>query len=555
MTLLGDGWDDSMTPLGQERWMNTSESGPSELREYLLVLWRRKYLVALTILVTLGAAIFYTQRQTPLYRSSSQVLVSPLSLPLQGQQSYASVNMASEQLVAASPEVAAIARKELTSDGVAPGLVSVEGSLEDQTLIFAATSPQPAAARSTAQAYAQAYLDHRSLQLQQDLQDGEDSINALITDINQQIQTAEAELAKAQASGDDPRATVLQLRITSLSDQLTTQQTSLNQILLAASAPVGHVVGPAYLPASPSSPDVQRNRLLGILLGISLGVGLAFFVERLDEGVRLREDVESSTGAPLIARIPVATMPEDGPVILREPFAEASESYRLLRARVLYSASQIGSGTIMVTSFQGGEGKTTTAANLATALAQSGKLTVLVSADLRRPSLVKFFGGDRRGLADVLSNDVDLMAALGSTAVENLSVLGPGKRVDNPSELLGSESMLDVMTRLADHADYVIVDAPPIIGASDALSMASHMHHVLLVADARYAKRGTIKEAVLELRLVGAEVLGVVLTHVSIRDHPSYTYSSYSDGPNEPENGKHQSKWPTGLLDRLGRGG
>jgi capsular exopolysaccharide synthesis family protein len=463
--------------------------------------------------------------------------------------------MASEQLVAASPEVANLAQRELASDGIAPGVVSVEASLEDQTLIFAATSPRPSAARQTADAYASAYLDHRSLQLRQDLQDGEDSINAVIDDINEQIRRAESELAAAQASGDEsPRATVLQLRITSLSEQLTTQQTSLNQILLAGSAPVGYVVAPAYLPSSPSSPDVQRNRLLGVLLGISLGVGLAFLLERLDEGVRLREDVETSTGAPLIAKIPAATMPEAGLVILDEPYSVASEAYRLLRARVLFSTSQIGSGTIMVTSFQGREGKTTTAANLAAALAQAGKLTVLVSADLRRPSLVEFFGGDRPGLTDVLSNEVDLLAALGPTAVENLSVLGPGNHVDNPSELLGSEAMLDVMTRLADHADFVIVDAPPITGASDALSMASHLRHVLLIADARYAKRGSIKEAVLELRSVGAEVLGVVLTRVSKRDHPAYSYSSYSEGPPKHENGKKplagQTEARRGRLDR-----
>jgi polysaccharide biosynthesis transport protein len=536
--------------------MSTPEAGPTELREYLAVLWRRKFLITLTILVTLGAAIFYTQRQTPLYQSSAQVLVAPISLPLQGQQSYASVNMASEQLVAASPEVANLAQLELASDGIAPGAVSVESSLEDQTLIFAATSPRPPAARQTANAYALAYLDHRSLQLQHDLQDGEDSINAVIDDINEQIRRAESELAAAEASGDESRATVLQLRITSLSEQLTTQQTSLNQILLAGSAPVGHVVAPAYLPSSPSSPDVQRNRLLGVLLGISLGVGLAFLLERLDQGVRLREDVETSTGAPLIAKIPSATMPKAGLVILDEPYAVASEAYRLLRARVLFSTSQIGSGTIMVTSFEGREGKTTTAANLAAALAQAGKLTVLVSADLRRPSLAEFFGGDRPGLTDVLSNEVDLMAALVPTEVENLSVLGPGEHVANPSELLGSHAMLDVMTRLADHADFVIVDAPPITGASDALSMASHLRHVLLVADARYAKRGTIKEAVLELRSVGAEVLGVVLTHVSPRDYPSYSYSSYSDGSKERENGKQQPNGPKGsLLDRRGRGG
>jgi succinoglycan biosynthesis transport protein ExoP len=531
-----------------EARMSTPEAGPTELREYLTVLWRRKYLIAAMILVTLGAAIFYTQRQTPLYQSSAQVLVAPISLPLQGQQSYASVNMASEQLVAASPEVAKLAQRELASDGITPGVVSVESSLEDQTLIFAATSPRPPAARQTADAYASAYLDNRSLQLQQDLQDGEDSINAVIDDINEQIRRAESELAAAQASGDESRATVLQLRITSLSEQLTTQQTSLNQILLAGSAPVGHVVAPAYLPSSPSSPDVQRNRLLGVLLGISLGVGLAFLLERLDQRVRLREDVETSTGAPLIAKIPSATMPKAGLVILDEPYAVASEAYRLLRARVLFSTSQIGSGTIMVTSFQGREGKTTTAANLAAALAQAGKLTVLVSADLRRPSLVEFFGVERPGLTDVLSNEVDLLTALGPTEVQNLSVLGPGKHVDNPSELLGSEAMLGVMTRLADHADFVIVDAPPITGASDALTMASHLRHVLLVADARFAKRGTIKEAVLELRSVGAEVLGVVLTHVSPRDYPSYSYSAYSDGSKGRENGKKQVARQTGNL-------
>src|SRR4029453_16300166 len=168
--------------------MTTSETGPSELREYLSVLWRRRYLIALTILVTLGAAIFYTQRQTPLYGSTAQVLVTPISLPLQGQQSYASVNLSGDRLVAASPERAQLARQRLPAAGIAPGDLSVESSLDDLTLTFSATSPQPLAARSTAEAYAEAYLDHRSLQLQQDLQDGEDSINAVITDINGQIQ-------------------------------------------------------------------------------------------------------------------------------------------------------------------------------------------------------------------------------------------------------------------------------------------------------------------------------------------------------------------------------
>lgn len=507
----------------------TPDVRPSELREYLLVLWRHKFLIAITIAVTLGAALFYTSRQTRMYSSSATVLVAPVSLPLQGQQSFPQVNMASEQLIASSPQVADLARRALQDDGVdSPGSVSVQSSVDDQTLIFDARAPRPSVARLTAQDYAQAYLDHRQLQMQQDLQDGENNINAVIASLEQQIASAGRQLAKAQSLGNDSQVTVLQQRITSLSEQLTTQQTSLNQVLLAESAPVGHVVFPAYQPSSPSSPNVRRNGLLGLLLGIALGVGFAFLFERLDERVRARQDVEEMAGAPLIARVPTARMPESGVLILSDPDARASEAYRLLRARVLYAASQLGARVIMVTSFHPDEGKTTSAANLATALAQAGKLTVLVSADLRRPSLVEFFGGEGLGLSDVLSGEADLMEAVTSTAVENLSVLGTGKRVDNPSELLGSSAMMDTINRLADHAEFVIIDAPPIIGGSDALSMASLVHRVLLVADARRSRRGTIREAVVELRSVGGEVLGVVLTHVSARDHTSYSYASYA---------------------------
>jgi capsular exopolysaccharide synthesis family protein len=530
----------------------TPERGPSELREYLRVLWRHKFLIAMTIAVTFGAAIFYTERQTPLYESTAQVLVTPISLPLQGQPSYPSVNMGSEQLIAASPEVATLARAKLANEGAALGSISVEGSLEDQTLIFSATSPRPLAARLTAQTYADAYLEHRSLQLEQDLQEAEDGINALIGDLDQQIAQAQKELATARVSDAEAQATVLESRISSLSDQLTTQQTSLNQLLLAASAPVGYVVAPAYQPTSPSSPDESRNGLLGLLLGLALGVGLAFLIERLDERVRLREDIEESTGAPLLAKIPTAVMPKAGLLILDEPYAEASESYRVLRARVLYAASQLGAGPILVTSFRDGEGKTTTAANLAVALAQAGKLTVLVSADLRRPSLVEFFGEDGPGLTDVLSKKVDVMAALAPTAVENLSVLRTGTRVENPSEILGSEAMLKLMDRLAERADFVIVDAPPIMGASDTLSMASRVRRVLLIADARSSKRGTIREAVLELRSVGADVFGVALTHVRWRDS-SYSDSSYAYRPKEHENGQQPSGLVENLLDRRSR--
>jgi polysaccharide biosynthesis transport protein len=529
------------------------ETGPSELRAYLAVLWRRKFIIAVTLLTTLGATLLYTRQQTPLYTSSASVLVAPVSLPLQGQPTYTTINMASEQLIAASPQVAVLANKMIQERNLVPGSVSVEGSLEDQTLVFTAQSASPASAQHTAQSYARAYLEHRRTQLQQDLQAGEDGIRAVIDELGLQVVVAEEALAKALASGDTARETVLRLKISSLSDQISAQQASLSQVLLTASSPVGQVVVPAYLPVSPSSPDVQRNILLGLLLGLSLGVGFAFLAERLDERLRLRADVEETTGSPLIARIPTATMAAHHLLILDDPEGDASEAYRALRARVLYGATQLGTRVIMLTSVRPGEGKTTTAMNLAAALAQAGKRTVLVAADLRRPTVNEFFGvEERRGLTDALLRKFDPVSALMETRVEGLSVLPSGRKVENPAELLGSTGMADLTSRLAETSDFVIVDAPPVLGVSDAVSMASFMRCVLLVADARSSKRAAIAEAVLELRSVGAEVLGVVLTRVSPKDQPSSSYARYASHQRDQGNGHEPST--RRVANRPGRG-
>jgi capsular exopolysaccharide synthesis family protein len=540
-------------PPGWVRTIMTPETGPSELRVYLSVLWRRKFLIAITLVTTLGATVLYTRQQTPLYTSSASVLVTPVSIPLQGQPPYTTVNMAGEQLIAASPPVAGRANRMIRDRGLAPGSVSVEGSFEDQTLVFTAGSPNPASAQLTAQSYANAYLEYRRTQLLQALQDGEDAIQARIDERNAEVGAAGNALAKAQASGDQARETVLKGTISSLQEQIGTLQESLNQVLLTGSSPVGQVVVPAYLPTSPSSPDVNRNILLGLLLGLSLGIGFAFLAERLDERLRVRADVEETTGSPLIARIPTTRMAAHRLLILDDPEAEASEAYRGLRARVLYGASQLGTRVVMLTSVRPGEGKTTTAVNLAAGLAQAGKRTVLVAADLRRPKLNEFFEiEERRGLTEAVLGELDPVSALVTTRVEGMSVLPSGGEVENPSELLGSKGMADVISRLADESDFVIVDASPVLGVSDAVSMASFMGCVLLVADARRSKRAAIAEAVLELRSVGAQVLGVVLTRVSPKDQPSRSYAKYASHQRDKGNGHQPSTQRT--ANRPGRG-
>jgi capsular exopolysaccharide synthesis family protein len=199
-----------------------------------------------------------------------------------------------------------------------------------------------------------------------------------------------------------------------------------------------------------------------------------------------------------------------------EPFSGASEVYRALRARILFAASQRPIKTLMVTSSTHEEGKTTTAVNLAAALAEVDKRVILLSADLHRSGLDRYFEARSHvGLSEVLKGHVAVADAVENTSIKNLFVLPSGRRVANPSELIGSPKMHAVVAELEGLAEFVVVDATPLFGASDALSVAPLVDGVLLVVDRRRSTRSTMRDAAIELRSVGASILGIVLTHSS----------------------------------------
>jgi len=292
------------------------------------------------------------------------------------------------------------------------------------------------------------------------------------------------------------------------------------------------LVLPAGLPKDPVSPNMILLGALGLLAGLALGVAIAFLRERLDDSLRGRVDLEANLGAPVLAVIPKVPgwrNKHEARLVTREqPKSAVAETYRTLRTSISFISAQRGLKAIMVTSPASGEGKTTTAANLALVLADAGRRVVLVSADLRKPRIHRFFGLQNEiGLSSVLAGEAQPWEAILDPGVENLRVLLSGPVPSRPAELIQSEQMRDVMAGLREVADYVIIDTAPILLVADSLAMAPLVDGVLFVADSAMTSRSAVAHAREQLDQVGAGVIGSVLNNFDPAKAKAYRNYGY----------------------------
>ncbi len=296
----------------------------------------------------------------------------------------------------------------------------------------------------------------------------------------------------------------------------------------------GQVVQPAELPRSRSDAGPVKNGIVAFLLGLALGIGFAFLRERLDDRLRGRDDLEQYLGHPVLAVVPkVANWRNKSKVLLvtvAQPKSSASEAYRALRTSVQFIASKEQAKVIMVVSAVAGEGKTTTSANLAVVLAQAGKRVILVSADLRKPRVHRYFDlNNDKGLTNVMSGEDPLDKVLLQTDTHNLQILTSGPTPARPAELLQSQQMGVIIEDLRNRADFVIVDSAPVLVVSDTLALAPIVDGILYVAGADATTRQAVGRSRDQLEQVGAHILGGVLNNFdpqSARDR-GYAYGYY----------------------------
>ncbi|TDC37571.1 polysaccharide biosynthesis tyrosine autokinase [Micromonospora sp. KC213] len=289
------------------------------------------------------------------------------------------------------------------------------------------------------------------------------------------------------------------------------------------------VIGGPRVSSAPVTPQPTRNITVGVLLGLLLGVGLAVLRGLVDVRMRDAAGLQRVTGSPLLGEIPFEAGAKGAPLIVGEAATSArAEAVRKLRTNLRFVDVHEPARVIAVTSALQGEGKTTLSCNLAIALAEAGWRVLLVDADLRRPKVADYLGLDGGvGLTDVLLGDVQVGHVVQRWGDKSLLVLPSGSTPPNPSELLGSKAMADLLLALRESADIVIIDTAPLLAVTDGVVVAVQADGALLVTQQGRTSRNQVAAAARALHSVSVRLLGCVLNMTKVARADAYQYEAY----------------------------
>ena len=305
---------------------------------------------------------------------------------------------------------------------------------------------------------------------------------------------------------------------------------------------------------TPVSPNVMKNMAIAVLLGLLLAVGLAALLEIFDDRIYSQKIIERLSNRPMLAYIPFVH--DQDPLISKNDSKhnQILESMRLLRSNIDFTALDKSMRVIAVTSAGAGEGKSTTAANLAAVLALDGKKVLLVDADLRKPKVHDIFEVDRSvGLTNILTQNMPISEAITKSTIEGVSLLTSGPLPPNPPEVLNSQATRRVIADLAKMFDYVILDTPPAAGLSDVSVIASLVDGMIIVIAANQARRLQLQGALATLEQLGAPIIGFVFNKINPGSgrygyyynyyyYNYYYYTAYGDDEQTPGNKRKRRK-------------
>lgn len=508
-------------------WIVTpQEGGELELRDYLRLLRRRRGLIVLSAAVVLVAAMAASFLQTPVYSAKAEILLQPRSTESlfdseTGQRRDSERGVNTEIEVLQSRPVREAVKLKL---GASPD-ISVSPVGQTDVIQVRSESTDPERAATVVNAYATEYIDFRRKQAVNDLVAAGKEIQSKVNDIQQQIDA----LPRPPAVGPDPQTA---LKGSLLSQQaLFKQKQDQLQVDSALKTGGAQLVTQAVAPTAPIRPTPVRSGVLAAIVGLLLGVGLAFLFEYLDDSIKGREDMERAVGGlPVLGLVPLVVNWKDRgrPMVvsIAEPKSSAAEAYRALRTSVQFMGLDRPLRIVQMTSPAASEGKSTTLANLAVALAQAGERVVMVDCDLRRPRIHHFFGlSNDVGFTSVLVGDAPLSSALQTVeGQDRLRLLASGPIPPNPSELLSGRRSAEIFSALQAESDIVLVDCPPVLPVTDATVLAGRVNATLLVATAGTTSRSALQHAYGSLRQVNAPIIGTVLNGITGEGGYGYGY-------------------------------
>ncbi len=449
-----------------------------ELRDYIRILRKSWILILLLVLVGVGAAAAFAIVQTPQYNASSKVFVSTQGADttsdlVQGN-NFTTQRVTTYTQLVSTPIVLlpVIASLHLgITEAQLSSRITASATVNTSIIEISVTDSDPVTAADIANAASQS-----------------------LTAVVQQIETSDAADA------------VSPVKLTRVQE--------------------------ATVPSKPVSPNVPLDVGLGLLIGLALGVGIAVLRETLETRIRNERDVEQITDVPVLGGIVFDSKAKERPLIVQvDPRSPRAESFRTLRTNLQFLDADRVERTFVITSSIESEGKSTTAANLSIALADAGARVLLVDADLRRPKIADYMGIEGAvGLTDILIGRVALKDVIQPWGKAQLFVLPAGHIPPNPSELLGSLRMENVIEELGRAFDAVIFDAPPLLPVTDAAILAKKVGGAIVVVAAGRTHKNQLKGAVAALGNVGASISGLVLTMLPTKGPDAYGYARYGYG-------------------------
>jgi tyrosine-protein kinase len=486
------------------------------LEQLLRTVRRRKWIVLQATIVVPLLALVFSLSQEDEYKATATLLF---------RQAPSGITEGTENVIDPTREAATngqlvglpvIAEKAAESLEGASGEevledVSVEPSSEADTAKIIATTGSPELSAEMANAYGSAYIDFRR--------------NADRSQVQDAINVAESSLEKltpAEREGKEGAA---------LGEQL--DHLKLSQALQTGGA---ELVQPARPPSGRSSPQPLRNVLLGLVLGALLGLGLAALLERIDRRVRTVDELEELYEAPILARIPRSQRLTKRRAEAIGPQTPEGEAFRVLRTNLRYFNLDQGLRSILVTSPEAGDGKSTVARTLATTMAEMGDDVILVEGDLRKGGdLIDVAGKPATGLSNVLTGtpvekvlmNVDVPAT-GGLRERTLTVLPSGPVPPNPSELLESAQMRELLAQLQEQFDVVVLDSPALAAVSDALALISEVTTVVIVGGLGRTTRDAGRELSKQFALLGKKPVGVIANFTE-PERGKYSHYYHSD--------------------------
>ena len=546
--------------------MDSSLEEP-DLRSYLGIIARRRWLVIAVTVLCLAVAIVVSLAPDPEYRVRAQVLTTGVNDPValifgsngqgdlnrQATSQAAFLQSSKMRLEVARAYTGSLPTGDIFRVGVTP--VGDKDNMTSSVVELSLVSTDPRGAATLVNTYAQTYVELRQALDIERLAETKRQLQALLEESEQQIEQIREPVAQIEQQLAEPGADAQSLlalrdtRLQELQDQLDPLEseagrirTTLSDINLGVELSSGggaEVLSTAWVPDTPVSPNVPLNLAVALIVGLFLGSALAFVRDYFDDSIKTKEMVDRVTGVTTLGLIPKVSGGSDL-VTVTHPSAPAAEAFRLLRTSVKFLGIERQVRVVQVTSPSPGEGKTMVAVNLAVAFAQSGDRVVLVGGDLRRPRMEEVLDVPLTpGLTAVLIGDVTLPQAIQTAeGVPNLSVLPAGYPPPNPSELLSGERARRLIDVLGQTYDVVVIDCPPVLPVTDSLVLARMADTTLLVTSANKTSKRSLTRAVELLRQVDAPLSGTVLNSASADDTFSTEPYRYETTTRAPRRGR-----------------